>query len=200
MSNPNNSENNQNQEEDNKQTASTESQDNSQKNSTNQKDENKGESEGFKNLRNAHKEQSKKLKEYEAKLLELENKNKPDATLEDEVKKLKSELEQTKTGLKKTEIKNQALELGLNPSKKAIFEKHFLENLTKQDNVSQALAEFKEEMPEFFQEPKVNLTNSPSGGSKGTNITKEKAIEILNSGSSSEYLKYEKEIQKALLK
>lgn len=94
----------------------------------------------------------------------FENEEKAKLELAERLSQLEKSLKGEKLERVKTEVKNQALELGLNPTKKAIFEKHFLNNLSKEEDVSQALATFKEEMPEFFGEPKVNLTKTPSGG------------------------------------
>lgn len=73
--------------------------------------------------------------------------------------------------VKQTAI-NQALELGLNPEKRKVFEKYHLSHLTSAEDVNQALTDFKDEMPEFFSKPKVNLTNSPSGGGGQTKDVK----------------------------
>ena len=119
-------------------------------------------------------------------LVKFKNENKE---LQQRLAEIEKNLETEKLERVKQTAINQALELGLNPEKRKVFEKYHLSHLTNADDVNQALAEFKDEMPEFFSKPKVNLTNSPSGGGgNGTDIaTKE---QLAKSGNAREIIKY----------
>jgi len=130
------------------------------------------ENEAIRKVRQAEKRQAKKVKELEKKLAELEN-NKPDKTVEDELKELKTQLENEKLERVKQSAINQALENGLNPQKKAIFEKYHLNHLVEKEDIKEALANFKQELPELFT-PGKNLATasfpSGNGGSKPKDI------------------------------
>jgi hypothetical protein len=205
MQNPNNS-NNQNQDENQTQLQEEkQGQETTKKvvespEDTSQETNPKQENEAFKRVREAEKRQAKKVKELEKKLAELEN-NKPDKTVEDELKELKVKLENEKLERIKQSAINQALENGLNPAKKAIFEKYHLNHLVEAEDITEALADFKQELPELFTQGKNLATASfPSGSNNRSQISKAKALEILSSGDNSLYIKYQKEIKEALKK
>ncbi len=143
----------------------------------------KPENEALKKVREAEKRQAKKVKELEKKLAEMEN-NKPDKTVEDKVKELKTQLENEKLERVKQSAINQALENGLNPQKKAIFEKYHLNHLVEAEDISEALANFKQELPELFT-PGKNLATASFPSGNGGNKTKD-----IKDMSISEFSKY----------
>ena len=132
-------------------------------------------SEGLKNLRNALKAEKSNRKAIESKLKELEEKGKPDKSLEDEIKDLKAKFENSQKEIqfakKESEILTKLTQEGLNPKKLNFVKKYLLNNLVSSEDYEAELETIKSESPELFQQaPKNYNSEPPSGGANKTNL------------------------------
>lgn len=104
-------------------------------------------------------------------------------------------LENERLTRRKSEAMAKALELGLNPQRRATFEKLALDAVANSEDYEASLNQFKQDLPELFKEPVKNFTgNVPSGGGGNDGLSNAEVEKILASGNNVLFQKHQKDI------
>lgn len=169
MSNPNNN-SNQNQDDTNNQLQGEgqKGQETTQEEITTLKEETTPKSEPKPEPKSKSKEDNLK---YFKQLAEAEANSKKE--LAERLAKIEADFEKEKLERRKTEVINQALAEGLNPEKKATFEKFVLDKLINEEDLETAIKNTKAELPDFFKSQNKNpyFPGSSSDGSSNKDIS-----------------------------
>jgi hypothetical protein len=163
----------------------------------------------FANLRKKLNDTDKKLAETEAKLKAKEEKELEETGKFKELAEIKTkEAEEVKTKylekIKQTQIQSELLKSGVNPEYQDLFTQQFSTLKVNEEGeiegLSEKLSEVKAKYPLMFSSVQMagNVGISASTTSNTSTISKQKALEIIESGDNALYQKHQKDILQAI--